>query len=279
MVVFAVVTAAVMLFFVVVVMVFTVVTTAVMLFLVVVMVVFTVVATAAMMFFALMVMVVFLLQLCQVSSNSSFTFHRFHDLRAGELIPGSGYDGGFFVMLTEHSHGSIQLLLRNAIGTGQDDGTGGFDLVIIELTKVLHIHFYLAGIHHGNSTVQHHIVVSNLLHCRNHIGQLAYAGGFDDDTVGVILGDHLSQGLTKVTHQAAADAAGIHLGDVDAGILQESAVNADLAKLVLNENQLLTCVALGDHFLDQGGFTGTQEAGVYIDFCHLSSHFPLKFST
>ena len=171
-------------------------------------------------------------------------------------------------MLPEHFHGGIQLELIDGIGAGQDDGGGGFDLVVVELTEVLHIHLHLACVHHGHGVAQGHFVARNLVHGTDDIGQLAHAGGLNNDAVGMVLGNHLFQSLAEVAHQGAADAAGVHLGDVDAGILQEAAVNADLAELILDEHQLLPLVALGNQLLDQGGFTGSQEAGVNIYFGH-----------
>ena len=271
----SVVTAAVMAFLVVVVVMLTVVTAAVMAFLVVVVVMLSVVTAATMMLF--LVMVMFLLHLGKIRSNSCLAFHGFHNLRACQLIPGGCDNGGGYIMLPEHNNGSIQFLLGNTVSTGQNDGTGSFNLVIIELTEVLHIDLHLTGIHHGNGTIQHDIVVGDLFYGGNNIGQLAYAGWFDYDTVGVIFSNHLGQRLAEITHQAAADAAGIHFGNVNTCILQETAVNTDFTKFVFNQHQLLSCIALRNHFLDQGCFAGTQEAGVYINLCHLSSHSPKKF--
>ena len=84
----------------------------------------------------------------------------------------------------------------------------------------------------------------------------------------MVFSDDLFQCLAKVAHQTAADAAGVHFRNVDAGLLHETAVNADLTKFVFDQHQLLTLVALGDHLLDQRGLTGTQEAGVNINLCH-----------
>ena len=78
----------------------------------------------------------------------------------------------------------------------------------------------------------------------------------------------LAQGLVKVAHQRAADAAGGHLADLHAGILQETAVDADLAKLVFNEHQLLALIGLAEHLLDERGLTGAQKARYNVDFCH-----------
>ena len=180
-------------------------------------------------------------------------------------------------MLPQHGNGRVQLALRDGIGTGQDDGGGGFDLVVVELAEVLHIHLDLARVGHSHGVAQRDLVIRHLAHGGNDVGQLAHAGWLDQNTVGMVLGNDLLQRLAKIAHQRAADAAGVHLGDVDAGILQKAAVNADLAELVLDQHQLLPLVAFGDHFFDQGRLTRAEEAGENINFCHKNT-FCIKIS-
>ena len=180
-------------------------------------------------------------------------------------------------MLPQHTYGVVQLELGNGIGAGEDDGGGGFNLVVIELAEVLRIHLDLAGIHHRHGIAQGDIVGGDLVHSADDIGQLAHAGGLNNDPVGGILANHLLQGLAEVAHQGAANAAGVHFGDVDTGILQEAAVDADFAKFVFNQHQLLALVALGNHLFNQCGFTCTQETGININFGHKKCLFS-KFS-
>ena len=243
--------------------------------LVVVMVMLVIVATAAA--FAIMIMVVVMLmvgmrQSLQVLGEGCLAFHSLQQLRAGELIPGSGNNSGMIVMLPEQSHGSIQLCLGNGIAPGQNDGGSGFDLVVVELAEVLHVNLHLTRIRHGNGIAQGYILARHLFHSGNHIGELTDAGGLDDNPVGMILVNDLSQGLTEVAHQAAADTAGIHFGDVDAGLLEEAAVNADLAELVFDQHQFLARIGFLNHLLDQGRLAGAQESGVNINLRHRKSH-------
>jgi hypothetical protein len=262
-----VVTAAVMLFL------MMVMATAALLMIVVMMVVVVfvlMIVTAAAMLLMLMmvVMLVLLLQLGQLCCQGCLAFHGLQQLCAGELIPGSGDNGGLLIVLPDQGNGGIQLILGHHIGTGQDDGGSSFDLVVIELTKVLHVDLHLTGIADSHGVTQGHILIGHLLHSADHIGQLAHAGGLDNDAVGVVLCDDLLQSLAEVTHQGAADAAGVHLGDVDACILQEAAVDADLTKFILDEHQLLTGIGLLDHFLNEGGLACTQETTVNINLGH-----------
>ena len=224
------------------------------------------------------VMLLLLMQLCQLGSQSGLAFQCGSQLLAGQLAPGSGDDGSLVVVLPEHGHGSIQLGLGDGIGTGQDDGGSGFDLVVVELAEVLHIDLHLTGIHNRHGVANGNFLVGDLVDRTDHIRQLANAGGLDDDPVRMILVDHPGQGLAEVTHQRAADAAGVHLGDVDACILQKAAVNADLTKLVFDEDQLLSGVSFLDHFLDQRGFTSAQKTGINVNF-HIKAPSISIFST
>ncbi len=119
-------------------------------------------------------------------------------------------------------------------------------------------------------------MLGHALNGAGHVGQLADAGRLDDDAVGVILLDDLLQSGAEIAHQRAADAACVQLVDLDAGLLQEAAVDADLAELVLDQNDLLTRKGLLDELLDKGRFTGTKEAGENINLSH-NFEMPLSF--
>ena len=121
------------------------------------------------------------------------------------------------------------------------------------------------------TNTNNHIMSGNLLHSANYIGQLAHAAGFDNDPVGIELFNDLLQGLAKVAHQRAANTAGVHLRNVDACILEEAAVNANLTEFVFDENQLLTLITLLDHLLNQSSLACAEKAGVNIDCCHVKT--------
>ena len=114
----------------------------------------------------------------------------------------------------------------------ENDGTGALHLVVVELAEVFHIHLALARVGHRHQVAQGHRVGDNLFHGGFYITELADTGGLDEDAVRGIVPDHLLQGLAEVAHQAAADAAGIHLGDFNPGFLQKAAVDADFAELI-----------------------------------------------
>ena len=173
--------------------------------------------------------------------------------------------------MTQQFHSPIQLSLRDGIGPGQDDGGGSLDLVVIELTEVLHINLDLSGIRNGHPIAKTDVFAGDLFHRCNHIRQLAYTRGLNDNPVRMVLFNHFVQSLAEIAHQRAADTAGIHFRNVDTGLLQETAVNADLTKFILDEHQLLTAVGFLDHLFDEGGFTRTQKTGINVDNCHFHS--------
>ncbi len=180
-------------------------------------------------------------------------------------------------MLPDQGNGGVQLLLGDIAGAAQDDGRGGFDLVIVEFAKVAHVDLAFPGVRHGHGIAQLHGIAGDLPDGAQNIAELAHAGRLDQDTVGMVLLDHLRQGFAEVAHQGAADTAGIHLPDFNAGFLQKAAVNANLTEFVFDQDELLILVSFRDHFADQRGFSGAQKAGVYINFCQVK-HLPYVFS-
>ena len=189
---------------------------------------------------------------------------------AVQLIPRGGDDGGVGILFPQHGHGSLQLLLGHLLGAGEDDGAGGLDLVVVELAEVLHVDLHLGGVRHGDEAVELHVrhVLYGVLHRHDHVAELAHAGRLNEDAVRVELILHVLQRLIEVAHQRAADAACGHFGDLDAGLLQEAAVNVDLAELVFNQHQLFALVGFRQQLFDESGLTGAQKAGNNINFRH-----------
>ena len=66
--------------------------------------------------------------------------------------------------------------------------------------------------------------------------------------------------LIEITDKRTANTAGIHLVNLNTGILQKSAVNADFTELVLDKNKLLSLEALLEKLLDKGGFSCSEES-------------------
>ena len=171
-------------------------------------------------------------------------------------------------MLSEQCHSTIQLCLGDRIRAGKNNGRRCFDLVVVKLTEVLHVNLYFSSICHCHGVTQYNIMGSRLIDCGDYIGQLAYTGRLNNHPVRVILGNHLLKSLSEVAYQRAANAAGVHFRDINACVLQKSAVNTDFTKFVLDQHQFLAAVPLIDHFLNQCGFACAEKAGININFCH-----------
>ena len=134
-------------------------------------------------------------------------FHRLQDELTIELIPRCRDDGSVGIVFPQQCHSIHQFFLTHAVRTAEDDSSGMLDLVIKELTKVLHVNFALGRISHSDKGVQLNIMVVQTLHSSDDVRQLTYAGRLDKDTVRMELGQNLLQCLPKVTHQATTDAA------------------------------------------------------------------------
>ena len=208
------------------------------------------------------------LHLCQISSQGCLALHSRDQLLTGELIPRRCHHRGNAVVLPKQIDRRIQLGLGDGVGTGQDDGGSGLHLVVVEFTEILHIDLYLAGIRNGNGISQGHVLPGDTVHSADHIGKLTHAGGLDQDPVRGIFPNDPFQRLTKIAHQRAADAAGVHFRNVDPRVLQKAAVYTDFAELILDKHQLLALVGLGDHLLNEGRFARAEKTGINIYFCH-----------
>ena len=203
-------------------------------------------------------------------------FHRVEDLRAGELVPRRRDDDGAGILLAQQRDALGELFLLDARGAGEDDAPGGFDLVVEKFAEVAHIHFAFARVYDGAERVDRKLAVRRLLHGGHDVGELADARGLDEDAVGGVALADLVQSGAEITRKAAADAAGVHLRHLNAGVLHEAAVHADLAELVLDEDELFARVSFRDQLFDERGLARAEETGKYINFCHTYNLFLLE---
>ena len=121
--------------------------------------------------------------------------------------------------------------------------------------------------------IEDNLLCHHVLNGIHNVGQFSDTGGLDDDAVRPELIQDLTQGCFKITHQRAADTAGVHLVDLDTGILQESAVNPDLPEFIFNQYDLLPLQGFFNQFFDQCCFSGAKKAGDNIYFCHVHPPF------
>ena len=156
----------------------------------------------------------------QFHNKIIFLLHGCQNLRSGNLIPGCGHDGRLIISLPDHRNNLIQFLIRYLLRSAQDNGPGTLDLIVIELTEILHEHFAFHGICNCRVGGKLHVtLLCNLQHCLHNIRQLAHTGGLNDNTVRSKLLQYILQCRPEIPHQRAANTARIHLRDLNTGIL------------------------------------------------------------
>ena len=197
------------------------------------------------------------------------SFHDLQQLFAGKLRDRSCNDGRFCVDLPEDLHAFLNLLLLCFVGPAQDHRPCIFNLVAEKFTEILAVDPALRHIDHGRKAVQLRVdLLRHILHGLDHIRELSHTGRFDQDPFRMIRVHNLLQGFSKISYQRAADTTGIHLPDLNAGILQKSTVNPDLSKFIFNQDNLLSCEYFLQHFLNECCFSCSQKAGNNINLRH-----------
>ena len=128
-------------------------------------------------------------------------------------------------------------------------------LVVEKFAEVADIHAALAGIDYGDLCA--YLGALDACDCLCDIAELSDTRRLDEDAVGVMLLNDLFKRLREVADEGAADAAGVHFGYLNACVLEEAAVNGDLAEFVLDEDELFVFVALCNELADERGLAGT----------------------
>ena len=151
-----------------------------------------------------MVMVVRLFfHFLEFERDGGLLLHGLFDLRPGQLRPRRGNDHGIVILLANQVNAGVELGLGHAIRAGEDDGVGRFDLVVVELAEVLHVHFALRRVRYGDKIAELHFVIRHALHSLDDVRQLADAGRLDQDAVGCVLGHNLLQRLAEVASRCS----------------------------------------------------------------------------
>ena len=137
-----------------------------------------------------------------------------------DLIPGSRNENSLVIVLTDQLNCLFELCVAAILGAAEDYSLCVLDLVVEELTEVLHIHLALNGVNYRDEVIYGDAsLLGNIRDGLDNVRELAYARRLDDDAVGFELLHNLYQCPAEIADQSAADAAGIHLGDLDAAVL------------------------------------------------------------
>ena len=150
-------------------------------------------------------------------------------------------------------------------------------LVGEELTEVLHIHLVSLSIDDCREAAELDLVILEILHCDDNIGEFADSRRLDKDPLRVILLDYLVERLAEIADERAADAARDHLVDLDARFSQESGVDSDLAEFIFNQYDILCFIAFCYELLDKCCFSCSEKTGEDVYFCHFIPFCPAAF--
>ena len=238
--------------------------------LLIVMMIVMLVASAGTMLIVMMVMMVsvLLLKLLDSGIKGILLLHSGENVLAVKLVPRCSNNNSAGVVLSDKLYRSLNLLCLGGIGMRKHDAGRVGDLIVVELAKVLHIHLTLINVGNGGKAVKLRSLCVYRANCLDNVGELTYSAGLDNNSVGAELVKHLLKRLGEIANEGAADTAGIHLGDLNARVLKEAAVDTDLAKFVLDKNELFTGIRLLDKLLYKCSLAGSKEAGENIYFRH-----------
>ena len=239
---------------------------------------FVLIAVFVMMVMMVMLVLLFVFVIVEIQVEEAqvaavAAFQRVQDCRLLQLGPGRRDHGRVRVQSAQEGRSRLKLFVVHFLGAGKDQRRSAFHLVLEEFTEVLQIDLRFLHVNDGDA-FGHGKVRNDVSHAfdgGDDVGQLAHARRLDDDPFGSIGLDHLMQGFGEIAHQRAADAARVHFGDLNAGVLQEAAVDADLAVFVLNQDDLLAGIDFFDQLADKCCFSGAEKAGNNGDFGHVAS--------
>ncbi len=185
-----------------------------------------------------------------------------------DLIPGSRNYRCVLIDGADYIDALLQLVFSDTVGTRKDDSGRIFYLIAVKFRKVLHIHLALACVDHRAKSRDRKIVTVRVFDCLDNVGKLTDARRLDNDSVGRKFLFDLRKRLAEITDERATDAARVHLGNFNAGLLEKSAVDSDLTELVFDKNDLLSRISFLDELLNKRGLSRAEEARIYIYFCH-----------
>ena len=131
---------------------------------------FVIMSAAALSVMVMMVLVLFLKHLLLQGYRM---LHNLYQLLTVKILDRSCDDSSILIQAAEKLQGLLNLFLTCNIGTAHDDGACILDLVIKELTEVLHVHFAFFCINNSCITVQFNVnLVLNTLYSLDNVRKL-----------------------------------------------------------------------------------------------------------
>ena len=174
--------------------------------------------------------------------KSILLLHCGKNILAVKRIPRRCYDGCVCIMLAKKLDTFCNFRILCALGVRKHDGRSVLNLIVEELTEILHIHLTFVDVCNGSEAIELGIFSAAVLNRANNVGKLSNSGGLDDYSVGSIFFKNLNECLRKISYKRTADATRIHFRNFDSRVGKKASVNTDLTEFVLYKNNLLTGV-------------------------------------
>ena len=217
-----------------------------------------------------MMLVSLLGKLAHLGFKGRLALHSLKKLIACKLIPRGGNDYSGSVMLLEKRNAVCDLLLGNVARVAEHDTSRVLNLIIEELTEVLHVHLALVSVNDGGKAVENCALCVCILNRFDNVGELTNARGLDKYAVGSVFVDNLLKRYRKVANKRATDTSRVHFVDLDACLGEKTAVDTDLTEFVLDKDQLFAVVCFFYKLFDKSCLSCAEKAGKYVDFSHFS---------
>ena len=170
----------------------------------------------------------------EFSFQGILLFHRGENGFSVQLRPGRGDDRRGGIAFFEKSDAGGELIFGNAVRMRENDAAGVFHLIVKKFAKILHIQSAFACVHHRAEGVEGRLLQICVGDSLDDVAELADAGRLDNDSVGMIFRRYFFEGFGKIAYEGTADTPRIHFGDIDARILQKTAVDADFPEFVFD---------------------------------------------
>ena len=123
-----------------------------------------------------------------------------------QFIPWCGDYGSICIMGPQKIDDLLDLVFAHIGSPAEDYAVCELDLIVEELTEVLHIHLCLLGVDYGGETVQEYLLISEPLYCKDDIAQFSDSGWLYEYPVRMELGYDLFKGYPEISDETAADA-------------------------------------------------------------------------
>ena len=128
--------------------------------------------------------------------------HNLYQFLSVKILNRSCDDGCIFIQAAKKLQGLLNFLLRCDICTAHDDGACILDLIVKELTEVLHVHLAFLGINNSCIAVQFDVnLILNTLYSFDNVRKFTNSGWLDEDSVRVVFGNNFFQGSTEISNQ------------------------------------------------------------------------------